>query len=285
MNIVFAGPIRNCEKNLEKNLDFLISLKKNSIINEVSIFILESDSYDKTREKLKKYVNDSNFFIYFKDNLEESIPNRVERIAYCRNYLLKKINEEKISFDFYIPVDLDLDLFSSTSISKFISVIEELSNDSNNQAYFPYSTPFYYDVAALRSNNWVENDIWIKYYRMTKYIPIGKVFFRIFILYRKQKSMPKNLRPINVKSAFGGMGIYKLNNQNLNNLKYGILDEAQTADHIMFNNKIKNMAVLPNWNFNAPAEHIEYKLLSPLNKLKYIIKEIFLDFKILVFKQ
>ncbi len=285
MNIVFAGPIRNCEKNLEKNLDFLISLKKNSIINEVSIFILESDSYDKTREKLKKYVNDSNFFIYFKDNLEESIPNRVERIAYCRNYLLKKINEEKISFDFYIPVDLDLDLFSSTSKSKFISLIEELSNDSNNQAYFPYSTPFYYDVAALRSNNWVENDIWIKYYRMTKYIPIGKVFFRIFILYRKQKSMPKNLRPINVKSAFGGMGIYKLNNQKLNNLKYGILDEAQTADHIMFNNKIKNMAVLPTWNFNAPAEHIEYKLLSPLNKLKYIIKELIFDFKILVFKK
>ena len=69
MNIVIAGPIRNCEKNLEKNLDFLISLKENSIINEVSVFILESDSYDKTREKLKKYVNDSNFFIYFKDNL------------------------------------------------------------------------------------------------------------------------------------------------------------------------------------------------------------------------
>ena len=284
MNIVIAGPIRNCEENLEKNLEFLMSLKKSSIINEVSIFILESDSSDKTREILKKYTNTSNFFVYFKNNLEESIPNRVERIAYCRNYLLNKINEEEVNFDFYIPVDLDLDLFSDTSREKFISLIEDLGNDPNNQAYFPYSTPFYYDVAALRSHNWVKNDIWIKYYKMTKYIPMGKVFFRIFILYRRQKPLPKNLRPIDVKSAFGGIGIYKLYNLSLDNLSYGVLDEAQTADHIMFNKNIEKMVIIPDWNLSAPKEHIEYKLLSPLNKIKYIVKDIFLDLKILVFK-
>ena len=46
-----------------------MSLKKSSI-NEVSIFILESDSSDETREILKKYTNTSNFFVYFKNNLE-----------------------------------------------------------------------------------------------------------------------------------------------------------------------------------------------------------------------
>ena len=66
MNIVIAGPIRNCEENLEKNLEFLMSLKKSSIINEVSIFILESDSSDKTREILKKYTNTSNFLYILK---------------------------------------------------------------------------------------------------------------------------------------------------------------------------------------------------------------------------
>ena len=75
---------------------------------------------------------------------------------------------------FIYLLDLDLDLLHTSE--KFISLIEDLGNDPNNQAYFPYSTPFYYDVAALRSHNWVKNDIWIKYYKMTKYIPMGKVF-------------------------------------------------------------------------------------------------------------
>ena len=78
--------------------------------------------------------------------------------------LYEKESWEEVNFDFYIPVDLDLDLFSDTSREKFISLIEDLGNDPNNQAYFPYSTPFYYDVAALRSHNWVKNDIWIKYW-------------------------------------------------------------------------------------------------------------------------
>ena len=41
MKIVLSGPVKNCGNNLEKNLNFLINLKKDNRIDLIDIFILE----------------------------------------------------------------------------------------------------------------------------------------------------------------------------------------------------------------------------------------------------
>ena len=55
MKIVFSGPVKNCGKNLEKNLNFLINLKKDNRIDLLDIFILEGDSTDNSKIILEKY--------------------------------------------------------------------------------------------------------------------------------------------------------------------------------------------------------------------------------------
>ena len=52
MKLVFSGPVKNCDSNLEKNLNFLINLKNDSRIELVDIFILEGDSIDNSKINL-----------------------------------------------------------------------------------------------------------------------------------------------------------------------------------------------------------------------------------------
>ena len=70
MKLVFSGPVKNCDSNLEKNLNFLINLKKDRRIDLVDIFILEGDSTDNSKIILEKYKRNSEINLFIKNNLE-----------------------------------------------------------------------------------------------------------------------------------------------------------------------------------------------------------------------
>lgn len=279
MKIVLSGPVKNCGNNLEKNLNFLINLKKDNRIDLVDIFILEGDSTDNSKIILEKYNKSSDINLYSENNLEEKLSNRVERIAYCRNLLLEEIKKKEIPYDFYIPLDLDVDLFSQISTNKFIEILTRIQKDGGIDALFPFSVPFYYDLAALRSVGWLEEDIWIRFNKLAKKLKIGKIFLRIFLIFKKQIKKPKNKKLIQVESAFGGIGIYKLKAEISSIHKYGLTDKATSADHIMFNSHFKKKYIDPNWTVKAPLEHIEFKTLSLFRKIKYIYKELEFELK------
>ena len=244
MKIVLSGPVKNCGNNLDKNLNFLINLKKDNRIDLVDIFILEGDSTDNSKIILEKYNKSSDINLYSENNLEEKLSNRVERIAYCRNLLLEEIKKKEIPYDFYIPLDLDVDLFSQISTNKFIEILTRIQKDDGIDALFPFSVPFYYDLAALRSVGWLEEDIWIRYNKLAKKLKIGKIFLRIFLIFKKQIKKPKNKKLIQVESAFGGIGIYKLKAEISSIHKYGLTDKATSADHIMFNSHFKKSILI-----------------------------------------
>ena len=196
MKLVFSGPVKNCDSNLEKNLNFLINLKKDRRIDLVDIFILEGDSTDNSKIILEKYKRNSEINLFIKNNLEKKLSNRVERIVYCRNLLLKEIKNKETSYDFYIPLDLDVELFSKISTNEFIEILTRIQKNDDIDALFPFSVPFYYDLAALRSVGWVEEDIWIKFNKMAKKLKIGKIFLRILLIFNKQIKKPKNKKLI-----------------------------------------------------------------------------------------
>ena len=116
---------------------------------------------------------------------------------------------------------------------------------------------------------------------INKYLPIGKFFTRYFFIYRKQKKYNKKLTEIKVESAFGGIGIYKVNKDLFKNLEYSIdLKFGNTScEHIKFNSFFKNKIIYPLWIIPSPLEHIEFKLISFNNKIKYIFKTIIGDIK------
>ena len=279
MKLVFSGPVKNCDSNLEKNLNFLINLKKDRRIDLVDIFILEGDSTDNSKIILEKYKRNSEINLFIKNNLEKKISNRVERIVYCRNLLLKEIKNKETSYDFYIPLDLDVELFSKISTNEFIEILTRIQKNDDIDALFPFSVPFYYDLAALRSVGWVEEDIWIKFNKMAKKLKIGKIFLKILLIFNKQIKKPKNKKLIQVESAFGGIGLYKLKEGISDLYKYGLTDKAVSADHIVFNSNFNKKYIDPSWTVCAPLEHIEFKTLSLFGKMKYIYKELQFELK------
>ena len=279
MKIVFSGPVKNCGKNLEKNLNFLINLKKDNRIDLLDIFILEGDSTDNSKIILEKYNKNSEIILFTENNLEEKLSNRVERIAYCRNLLIKEIENKEISYDFYIPLDLDVELFSQISTYKFIDILTHIQKNEGIDALFPFSLPYYYDLAALRAESWLNEDIWIKFNKLAKKLKVGKIFLRIFLIFNRQIKQPKNKKLIPVESAFGGIGIYKINDGILNLHKYGLTNKAVSADHIVFNSGFNKKYIDPSWTIKAPIEHIEFKTLSLFGKMKYIYKELQFELK------
>ena len=114
---------------------------------------------------------------------------------------------------------------------------------------------------------------------MAQKLKIGKIFLRIFLIFNKQIKKPKNKKLIQVESAFGGIGLYKLKEGISDLYKYGLTDKAVSADHIVFNSNFKKKYIDPNWNVKAPLEHIEFKTLTLLGKMKYIYKELQFELK------
>lgn len=279
MKLVFSAPVKNCATNLKKNIEFINELNNQKKFDSIQLFILESDSTDNTKSILKDLDGTNYIKIFYENNLHLKIPNRVNRIAYCRNYLINKILDSKVNFDFYVPLDLDIDLFALCNVDEFYELALELYQRNDKSVYFPNSKPYYYDVAALRSKSWVDKDPWYQYYKFSKYIPIGKVFIRLYFIFSKQKKISIFSKPINVKSAFGGIGIYKINEISLKNLSYLSDNHGYSADHVSFNQNFSNKFIIPSWVVKAPIEHIEYKTLSRTNKIKFLIKELLYDLK------
>ena len=280
LKVYFCGISKNCINNIEKNLIFLDAFSKKSSF-DTKIIIVDSDSIDGTKEIISNYVKENKEieFINFdlkKDNLE----NRIERIAKSRNECLKQIdnfNKETV----YIPLDLDIDLFAYTNLEEIEKLINKAIYFKKNNAIFPFSTPFYYDIFALRAENWVKinSQYWVT--RLKKYLKFGSFFFNYFFIFRHQiRKNDIKSDTIKVKSAFGGMGIYYFRFYP-KNLKYKISSKypLDISEHIIFNSDFDLLFIDKSWNIPAPPEHLEYKLLTNKQKLKYFLRSLLYDIK------
>ena len=140
---------KNCFNSLKSNIEFLLKFKDFTSHN-IDICIIDSDSSDGTKEYCyelyeQKFINQ----IIEIDNLEKEYSSRIERLTICRNeglnYIGKMIDKEAL----YIPMDMDLDLFSLTSFEELEKIINTFISRDNFDGLFPFSVPHYYDIFAL----------------------------------------------------------------------------------------------------------------------------------------
>jgi len=178
----------------------------------------------------------------------------------------------------YIPLDLDLDLFKYTSVEFFENLIMYCINKNKLNGIFPFSKPYYYDIFALRATNWVDTNsqYWVKKFK--KNIKVGSFIFNYILIFRHQiTSSNYEQNKSKIKSAFGGIGIYKFNND-IPYYELSTKNPRDVSEHVKFNYGFKELEILTNWNVPAPDEHLEYKLLNSKEKLRYFLKTIFFDF-------
>jgi len=203
-------------------------------------------------------------------------------LSICRNaglnYIEKMIDKEAL----YIPMDMDLDLFSLTSFEELEKIINTFISKDNFDGLFPFSVPHYYDIFALRATGWVNGNNLLTARNLKDKFKIFSVIFNYFLIFRKQKHIKKFNEPfISVESAFGGMGLYKMGVKEFENYKYDInIDNINYySEHIVFNNFFNNLYISSEWKFHSPTEYTFFNNFTFLEKVMYIMKTLKNDFK------
>jgi len=278
--IFFIGMSKNCFQNLKINLEYLIKFK---LITDfkIKICIIDSDSTDGTKPYCSKLYEkgDIDSFIEI-DNLENSYPSRIERLSICRNEALNYIKNENHENALYVPMDMDLDLFSLIKFEQLRKIIISF-NSSDMDAMFPFSIPYYYDIFALRSENWVEKNNLLLSKKYKDRLIFFSFIINFFLIFRFQKNIKRfDSDFINVNSAFGGIALYKVNNELLETAKYDIskVDKDYYSEHLFFNGHFKNLKISKNWNIVSPHDYTFFNSYGFNEKLIYILKTFKSDF-------
>ncbi len=248
-NVLVVGTVSNVEKSMGKDLRRV--LKSLTRFERVSIFLVESDSMDGTLQLLNDFQHELPHFDFLTEgNLKETIPDRVERIRYCRNMYvshIRSLSEQDLP-EFTIVVDLDG--MNSAVTAKGVDscfVLNTWDVVLSNQ------TGGYYDIFALRHPTWQPANCMEELRQHRSEIPslkIGKFNLlnrlrqiwhydrvRYLSIYSKMIRIKKDATWIKVNSGFGGLAIYRT--ELFLNYDYTNLDSQQSeSEHVTLHRKI-----------------------------------------------
>lgn len=264
---LICGTVRNSQFNIAKDIQRLEKSLRN--FGEVNFFVVESDSTDGTVIALEQLSSTSeNFAFTTLGNLEQDIPDRIERLAFCRNEYLKYL-ETAHGFDFLVVADLD-GLNARLSSDSFSSIVWDDSWD----ALFANQLGPYYDLLALRHPLWCHTDPfaikrhWIELGLSDRSAGMAAIVSRMI-------QIPIKSPPIRVESAFGGLGVYRVTSLSAD-ARYNSRDmEGNPAsEHVAFNQALgkkgAQLFILPSL-INARFTEHTYKLNLPRTILRWAI--------------
>lgn len=219
--VLLVGTVSNVSKNFSK--DFRNVYSQLASIFQVDTFLVESDSTDNTTEILNEFAGEFEGFSYESlGQLRKNIPERIERIRYCRNRYIMHIRAglETNTWKYIIVADLD-GMNRKLDTKGILSCFERddwdvcLSNQLGG----------YYDIFALRDPVWQSENFYVELNRQRElgvgfpswiqFLPskIGLFFQDDFrkrnLIYSKMRKIHPSSPWIEVDSGFGGFAIYK----------------------------------------------------------------------------
>ena len=262
---VLVGTARNIAKSLFKEIPKLIESLESEF--EIKVFIVESDSDDSTVKelmRLKESVTNLDFVTL--GNLAEVIPDRVSRIRYCRNTYVEEIrtNLKYKDSEYIIVADLD----GVNSKLKAIDVTSAMKLNIEWDGLMANQSAPYYDLYALRHDQLMPRnfliDIESSAGRSSK--------MRKELIWKKMIRINPNAEPILVKSAFGGLAIYK--KWIFERFDYGDNKLSNECEHVYLNMNAcdsgAKLFIVPSLINSGWNEHnlSKYLLLRNLIRLK-----------------
>jgi hypothetical protein len=288
MKLFFSGCARDCAEDVGANLLALLALGDMPWCDELRVYVAENSSKDDTRKIITQLAKvDSRVIPVLFDDLDEQIPVREARIAFCRDRLLDKISKSE-SDGLYIPIDLDSGIASSLEGLPFMRACKLVATGICT-GVFPSSSPYYYDIYALRHAEWCSGSCLKEYQDAETRSALWNLFALIRYVYSRQKpqSRLQSKGLIQVDSAFGGVGIYSLSKVNESGARYSSLElqrqELKLCEHVVFNTFLSQLFIFPNWVIKAPPEHIEFCLMPTYQKAWRIVHAGLVDLKRLSF--
>lgn len=209
-SILFAGCARDCARFLPlvlKNIERISTLS-----SESACAVFENDSADATSEILSNWGNgQANFILANYDGLGR-LPQRTERLALARNSLVEIIRAWTISarFEFVFMLDFDDAAASELDLAQISRAIEWMKSQGDVAAVFPNQIGTFFDMWALRHGSYCPGDIWeeVLDYKLAHACDSAAAFEATFK--KRAFALRPDSPPLQVDSAFGGLGIYRL---------------------------------------------------------------------------
>lgn len=203
-SVLIAGMARDVAPFVRGEIERLLHCAKD--FKKVQVLVIESDSSDNTLQELNALKLDNFNFNYVSfGKLSSTIKSRTERIAYCRNQVLRSLRENALyaDVDFVMLADLDglNNLLTPQKIKQCWGIKQDWDGIFANQA------DHYYDIYALRRPDWSPNDCGAQQLRLEPVL--GRSLAHHLAVKSKQICLSEKLDLIEVESAFGGFGIYK----------------------------------------------------------------------------
>ena len=252
--IVFVGVARDVEPFIRQVLRNIEACA--SQFADWSIILLENDSRDGTKQLLQKWVSATNAKnagrakLIELDGIEWHHPKRTDRLAAARNLYLKEIADSGLKdFDYLAVTDMDDANVSPIALENIRAAVDFLECHDDVAAVFPNQFPVYYDIWALRKPGWCPDDCWDEV--EAEKVLIGKDAAEKKYVFDRQHFIDSTHEPIEVESAFGGIGIYKM--PLTPGLSYVGLnaDDTEVCEHVAFHRMLresgKKLFILPDF--------------------------------------
>jgi hypothetical protein len=229
-----AGVVRNCARSVK---DEVLRIKDAlSAAKNTSWLLIESDSTDSTLSALAELKSGISDFDYISlGTLRDKMRLRTERIAYCRNAYINEMrsNNKYQDVDYVVVADFD-GMNSDLTAASIASCWERGDWDvcAANQ-----KGP-YYDLWALRHNEWSPNDCFEQY---RFYLNMKQAAFKAYYasVYARMISVPLDADWIEVDSAFGGLAIYKKAAMDPAEYTGLTVDGKEVCEHVSFHGKLR----------------------------------------------
>ena len=256
--VVFAGAARNCARFLPSVLQNVSRLA--ALYEDAAFVIAENDSDDETKSMLRSWLcRQPHGHLIDLDGLAAIEQIRTQRIATTRNACLDVIlSGTYCDYDHLVMLDFDDVNASPISIEEYLAAVNFLEGSPAAAGVFANQAMAYYDIRAVRHANWCMDDCWKEVEARPRWMPLGLA--KILYVYRRQFSIPADARPIRVRSAFGGLGVYKMSK--ILDCRYDGLDidGREVCGHVPFNQKICDrggeLYIYPKLLNQPPNEHL-----------------------------
>jgi len=268
--VVIAGCVRDAARFLPRVLKHVERMA--DLFTDAACIFVENDSRDETKPMLRHWSESKrDVDILTIDGLAQIAP-RTQRLEIARNTYIERIRADSRLSSYDLLILLDLDDVSTTPLDMgaFSGAIDFLQTASDHAAIFANSKGIHYDLWALRHGRLCPGDVWeaVWDYVEAHGVADDVAFSHVFGKYRV--TFPPSHPPVEVESAFGGLGVYKLSYalrnpnpyQGYKMKVYRDRDQAwrivrwQRCEHVHFNQGIRALGgrlfIVPNLiNFDS----------------------------------
>jgi hypothetical protein len=262
-----CGLARDCEDALRRSLESVARLR--DCFDSLDLVVVTNDSADATGEILADWAATREWVTVLRlDGLASAIIGRTDRLAMLRNACLLEFRRSMDSgkkFDLMIVFDFD-GVNHSLTVGKDLSDLLSAA-PTDWGGIFANQRQAYYDVWALRHPKWSPDDCWQQVRRWTRFgfVPEpfqGRLRWAAVERYvgRRQVRIDPSHGPIEVDSAFGGVGIYKT--CFLRNAWYSGRDSTgrEVCEHVWFNSCVRRsggkLYIMPSLLNDGDTEHL-----------------------------